>query len=77
MYSHIYLGLGSGLSPLLLACLLFILLLLLLLIVLPVLSLLSLFLLLCDISPASRRGQDKHYFYRSAINSHYNAIIMP
>ena len=28
-------------------------------------------------SPASRRGQDKHSFYRSAINSHDNAIIMP
>ena len=28
-------------------------------------------------SPASRRGQDKRVFYRSAINSHNNAISMP
>ena len=28
-------------------------------------------------SPASRRGQDKQTFYRSAIDSHDNAIIMP
>ena len=28
-------------------------------------------------SPASRRGQDKRGLYRSAINSHKNAISMP
>ena len=28
-------------------------------------------------SPASRRGQDKHYFYGSAINSHNSAIMIP
>ena len=28
-------------------------------------------------SPASKWGQDKRVFYRSAINSHSNAITMP